>query len=238
MKTYKNSIKCAVISGLISTLFGCSQQFTYLNESSFLSLLGKKNVVLSPEHINALPYASIYAQVAGHNQVFMVLGYSSLSLSASPDSSAGHFTLKWLSADNKMLVTEHGRLIKTVNLHGQNLTASYSHQRDPLALGLLKSTTPHTWTRKVDWQPGYHVGYTLTSRFERQEESQLVINQKPISSVRFIEYVTNKELNVDFENQYWLDPYSGRVLASSQTPAPGMPQIKITVLKPFSEEYK
>ncbi|OEE74713.1 lipoprotein YmcC precursor [Enterovibrio norvegicus FF-162] len=233
MKNKLISLKAAALIGAVSLLSGCSQKFEDVQDTMSLALFGHDDVVLSPEKIEDLPYASLYAKTDTSGQSFMVLGYASPSVSNLPRPEQS-VQLKWLSANNEMLVTEFGRIVKTVNLIGGNLTASYSLDADPLALGLLNNATPYAWRRKVDFQPGYHSGYTLESRFELQGENTLMVNEKPVSTLHFIEYVHAPELNQRFENEYWLHPVSGDVIASKQTPAPGMASIELTILKPFA----
>ncbi|MEZ8028835.1 YjbF family lipoprotein [Enterovibrio norvegicus] len=233
MKNCKIGRKALALTGALFALSGCSQKFQDVQDTMSLALFGIDDVVVSADTVNDLPYASLYAKTDNGGQAFMVLGYANPSMSNLADPTH-HFQLKWLSATGEMLVTEHGRIVKTINLLGGNLSASYSHQADPLALGLLKSATPHVWTRKVDWQPGYHAGYALESRFQLQGENTLMVNEKPVSTVHVIEYVRAPQLDVAFENEFWLHPKTGHVIASIQTPAPGMPRIELTVLKPFS----
>ncbi len=234
----KNTIHFLFILFTGFSLIGCSQALNDLKDTPFFSSFKEKNIYLSNKRIQDLPFASIYAQIEGYPQVFMVLGFFSLPVSKSPDNFKKHFKLKWLSADHQMLVTEYGRIIKTVNLNGSNLSSSYSYQSDPLALGLLKKSTPKKWVRKVDWQPGNYIGYRLTSHFVNQGKTTLKINEKWKKVIYFIEDVTSPELDVTYQNHYWLHPESGAILASHQIPAPGMPNIKITLLKAFGQKGK
>lgn len=231
MKNY--ILKTIALIGASLVLSGCSQKFQDVQNTMSLALFGYDDVVIPAEKVDDLPYASLYAKTEKSGQAFMVLGYASPTMSALTKTT-DHFQLKWLSATGEMLVTEHGRIIKTVNLIGGNLSASYSQHADPLALGLLKSTTPKTWRHNVDWQPGNHVGYTLESRFEQQGNNMLMVNEKPVETIHFIEYVSAPQLDIHYENQFWLHPKTGHVIASIQTPAPGMPSIELTVLKPFA----
>lgn len=232
MKNIINLFKLVLPALALSALVGCSQKFQDVQDTMSLALFGNKDIVIPADKVNALPYASIYAKVDGNAQVFMVLAYAQPAYSALPDAKS-KVQLKWLSANNEMLVTEYGRIVKTVNLLSGNISASYSNQADPLALGLLKANTPTRWKRKVDWQPGLNFGYTITSRFDIQGKNILMINDQPVETLHVIEYASAPELDLQFENDFWLDPISGAVLASSQTPAPGLPKIEITLLKPY-----
>ncbi|MGF1765983.1 YjbF family lipoprotein [Enterovibrio makurazakiensis] len=233
MKELKTILQVAMSVVVITTLSGCSQKFQDVKDTMSLAVFGHEDIELNANQINDLPYASLYAKVEGSGQAFLVLGYANASFSNLPDG-IDNYQLKWLSANKEMLVTEHGRITKTVNLLSGNLEASYSHQADPVALGLLKNSTPRVWKRKVDWSPGYHTGYLLESRFELQGENTLMINEKPVETLHFIEYVSAPDLDIQFTNHFWLQPLSGHVVASTQTPAPGLPKIDITLLKPFA----
>ncbi|MDF2184447.1 YjbF family lipoprotein [Grimontia hollisae] len=232
----KNLIKILSVTSflcIVLSLTGCSQKFEAVRDTISLAFWGNEDIVLPADKVDNLPYASLYAKTAQGSQAFLVLGYAIPSTSNSaPD--PRNVTLKWLSATNEMIVTEHGRIIKTVNLNGSNLLASYSYQADPLALGLLNDETNTTWTRAIDWQPGNHSGFIVESRFERQGMRTLIVNGKSVHALHFLEYVYMPELDMSFTNAFWLHPETGNVIASVQTLAPGMPSIALTILKPYS----
>ena len=223
-----------------SVLAGCSQKFKDVNDTMKLAVLGDADTELHADDINNLPYASIYARIGNGPQAFMVLALAepapvfSYNTGNSTSKSGSPVQLKWLSSDNGMLVTEHGRLVKTLNLPQGNLVASHSPQPDPLQLGLHLPGTPLTWQRQIDWQPGYHYGYQLTSVFTRQDNAVVMINQRPVEVMHFIETVTVDVLDMSYDNEFWLDPATGKVLKSRQKIAPGLPYLDITLLKPFS----
>jgi len=91
-----------------------------------------------------------------------------------------------------MLVTENGRIVKTLNLQDGNL-------------------------------PGYHMGYHLSSTFHNDGIQLVDINGQQV-----------KALDRSYQNTFWLDPINGKVIKSQQYPAPGMPLITMTILKPFA----
>ncbi|MCW8328221.1 YjbF family lipoprotein [Photobacterium sp. SDRW27] len=226
---------------LISTsLTGCSQKFNDVNDTMKLAILGDADAELNADDITSLPYASIYARIDDGPQAFMVLALAEPSPAfgkkpTNPKSIQPTVTqLKWLSSDSGMLVTEHGRLVKTLNLPQGNLIETESIQPDPLQLGLHLSTTPLTWQRQIDWQPGYHYGYTLTSTFTRQDDAVVMINQHPVEVIYVTETVMVNDLDINYQNEFWLDPKTGKVLKSRQKIAPGLPSIDITLLKPYS----
>ncbi|MGF1726755.1 YjbF family lipoprotein [Photobacterium nomapromontoriensis] len=218
-------------------LSGCSQKFNDVNDTMQLALFGNADATLSAERISHLPYASIYATVDNGPQAFMVLAL------AEPTATFGNNqtkpnnitppTLKWLSSDNGMLITQAGRLIKTLNLPLGNLLSVSSAQVDPLINGLHLPNTARTWTRTIDWQPGYHAGYRVTSHFEQHPNQIIMINQQPKETLYFTELVAVEALDVTFVNAFWLDPTTGNVIKSHQKLAPSLPYVDITVLKPY-----
>ncbi|WP_338049183.1 YjbF family lipoprotein [Photobacterium sanctipauli] len=221
-------------------LTGCSQKFKDVNDTLSLAFFGDPDVELQSDEITNLPYASIYARVDDGPQAFMVLALaeSKPSLSSNQSSQQNNtpekLQLKWLSSDGGMLVTEHGRLVKTLNLPVGNLVNIASQQVDPLQAGLHLPNSPKTWQRIIDWQPGYHFGYTLTSTFDQQGTEIIMVNQQPVEAMHFKEAVYVEELDMSYNNQFWIEPTTGKVLKSQQKLAPGLPYIDITLLKPFS----
>ncbi|MEJ2767030.1 YjbF family lipoprotein [Photobacterium sp. MCCC 1A19761] len=212
---------------------GCSQKFNNVNDTLRLALLGETDIHKSHLEIQSLPYASMYARLGDGPQAFMVLALAEPKFGSNPDQQQS-VQLKWLSNDQGMLVTEHGRLIKTLNLPTGNLLMTQSTTTDPLALGLHLAKTPKRWQRRINWQPGYHFGYQLHSKFSNRGTAVILINESPVETLHFTEHVTVESLALNFDNDFWLHPQTGTVLKSRQKLAPGLPYIEMTLLKPFS----
>ncbi|PSV46799.1 YjbF family lipoprotein [Photobacterium indicum] len=219
---------------LSAGITGCSQKFNDVNDTLSLALFGDNDTELASDDVQRLPYASLYAQVDNGPQAFMVLALAEPALPLTPENPNKRTQLKWVSSDKGMLVTEGGRLVKSLNLPQGNLIETYSSQPDPLMLGLQRASTPMHWQRTIDWQPGYHFGYQLTSRFARQDNAVIMINERPVETWHFIESVTIDALDTSYKNQFWIDGKTGKVLKSQQTLAPGLPVIDMTLLKPYS----
>ncbi|MFB2637765.1 YjbF family lipoprotein [Shewanella bicestrii] len=235
MRINKNILPLIVVSAVCVGLSGCSQRISALNDTIKLAFLGTEDIVLSPEQVAAIPYASIYAKLDDTPQAFMVLGFAESKINlSSKKSSHEALELKWLSADKAMLVTVNGRLVKTHNLLTGNLAAVESAQPDPLLLGLHLNSTPKTWTRTLDWQPGYHYGYKAKSEFKLIAEESILINGFPTQALHFSEYVSVDTLNIQYQNEFWLNPLDGNVIKSRQKIAPNLPFIDITLLRPFA----
>ncbi|HIF9514532.1 TPA: YjbF family lipoprotein [Photobacterium damselae] len=238
MKIHKLTVS-VIASALL--LAGCSQRASDVNDTVKLALFGTPDVVKTAQEVRALPYASTYARIGDYNQIFMVLALAehkylqtNTNTNTNTNTHDNPLQLKWMSSDNGMLVTENGRIVKTFGLQDGNLLASNSTAPDPLWLNLTKKNTPTEWQRTISWQPGYHVGYQLTSKFTNLGSEIIDINGQPTNSVKFDESVTVKELNQTYHNTFWLNPTSGQVIKSIQYPAPGLPEIEMTLLKPFA----
>lgn len=228
--------KFAVSILLAISMTGCSQKYQDVQDTMSLALFGHDDVALPPQQVTDLPYASMYAKVEGSAQAFLVLAYAEPANHSENENT--RFQLKWLSANGEMLVTENGRIVKTVNLLNANLLGSYSDQPDPLALGLLNESTPKQWQRLVDWQPGNNFSVFLDSQFENKGAQTILVNDSPKETLYFVEHVQAPQINARYQNHFWLNAASGDVVASIQVPAPGFAAIETTVLKPFAGESK
>ncbi len=141
--------------------------------------------------------------------------------------------MKWLSANKELFVTQSGRIVKTVNLPEKNLDRIESELPDPLTLGLNKNTTPKDWSFLISWSPDYHEQYPATSHFEVKQVEPRKLISGTRNLLHVVEYVSIPLINQELVNNYWLDPKSGEVVTSIQTPAPNMPSFTLTTAKPY-----
>lgn len=235
MRIYTKLFPLLALSAFLISVSGCSQRISALNDTIKLAFIGDDDVTLNAEQIKANPYASVYVKIEDTPQAFVVLAFAEPKTSLSPVKMEPEaLELKWLSADKGMLVTVNGRLVKTHNLIAGNLAAVESLEPDPLLLGLHLSSTPKTWTRTIDWQPGYHYGYEVTSTFNLVAQESILINGTPTQALHFNERVSVEALNIEYQNEFWLNPQTGKVIKSHQKIAPDLPFIDITLLKPFA----
>ncbi|PTB31246.1 YjbF family lipoprotein [Photobacterium phosphoreum] len=226
-----------LLSATALLLSSCSQKITSINDTVRVAVQGTADVHKSAYDIAQLPYASTYVRIDNQSQLFMVLAFAESAsgetlTKTSPNTAPPQ--LKWLASDNGMLITQSGRIIKTVNLISGNLLATDSNNPDPLTLGLQLATTPKTWQRRIDWQPGYHSSYQLDSEFVFNQPEVLTINGKSVPVLRFSENVTVKQLDKHYSNTFWVEQHTGKVVKSQQYLAPSLPSVEMTILKPFS----
>ncbi|WP_256383778.1 YjbF family lipoprotein [Photobacterium toruni] len=221
---------------LFSFISGCTQKVNNVKDTVRLAIQGSADIHKSRYEISQLPYASTYVRIDNNNQLFMVLAFAETAAgkTITHNNKINPPQLKWLANDNGMLVTQSGRIIKTVNLSPGNLLATHSTSPDPLALGLHLATTPKQWQRTIDWQPGYHTGYQLDSVFVFDHAEVLTINGKSVPVLCFNENVLVKQLNTHYSNTFWVDQQTGKVVKSLQYIAPSLPSVEMTILKPFN----
>ncbi|PSW30368.1 YjbF family lipoprotein [Photobacterium phosphoreum] len=228
--------KLLLISATALFVSGCSQKITSINDTVRIAVQGTADIHKSANTIAALPYASTYVRIDNQSQLFMVLALAESATGetvTTPSSKTSPPLLKWLARDHGMLVTQSGRIVKTVNLAAGNLSTTTSKTVDPLTLGLHLATTPTTWQRHIDWQPGYHNGYQLDSQFVFDQPEVLTINGKSVPVLRFSENVTIKQLDRHYSNTFWIEQRTGKVVKSQQYIAPDLPSVEMTILKPF-----
>ncbi len=101
-------------------LQACSATTKGLGDSLWDSLFGTPGVQLTDDDIQNMPYASQYMQLNGGPQLFAVLAFSE------------NGQQKWVTQDGATIVTQHGRLVKTL-LGGDNLIDVNNLATDPLA---------------------------------------------------------------------------------------------------------
>lgn len=226
-----------LLSATTFFVVGCSQKITSVNDTVRLALQGTADMHKSTYDITQLPYASTYVRINNQSQLFMVLALAESATGetlTNAHSTATPPQLKWLASNNGMLITQSGRIIKTVNLSEGNLLTTHSTSPDPLSLGLHLATTPKQWQRTIDWQPGYHTGYQLDSNFVFDHAEVLTINGKSVPVLRFNENVLVKQLNKHYRNTFWIEQQTGKVVKSLQYIAPSLPRVEMTILKPFN----
>lgn len=234
MRIHKKLLSLLTISIVLVNTIACSQRISALNDTLKLAFIGDKDTQLSEQQVNNIPYASIYARIDDIPQAFIVLALAEPKFTLTLPPTPAITELKWLSADKAMLVTINGRLVRTSNLLTGDLIAVESNEPDPILLGLHLDSTPKTWTRTIDWQPGYHFGYRVNSHFSFIAKENILINDTPTQALHYLESVSVDNLNIQYQNEFWLIPETGHVIKSRQKIAPNQPFIEITLLKPFA----
>lgn len=129
----------------LPAITGLFSQTKELGNSLWDSLFGTPGVQLTDDDIQNMPYASQYMQLNGGPQLFVVLAF------------AEDGQQKWVTQDQATLVTQHGRLVKTL-LGGDNLIEVNNLAADPL-IKPAQIVDGATWTRTMGWTEYQQVRY-------------------------------------------------------------------------------
>lgn len=201
-------------------LAGCSPgQQGVVN--TFSAIWETKDVTMTDEAIQSLPYASSYFRIDGDKRAFLVLGYIEQG------------NLKWLSQDGSIVVTRQGRLVKTANLHSRNLLEVTSQMPDPL-LEAQRLANGQTWSWTIRWEEDQLLrSAALTSRFTRAEKDEvLTIAGESVPCQVWYEEVTSAVPEHQWQNVFWVDTRNGQVRQSHQMLGAGSYPVEMTILKP------
>lgn len=200
-------------------LQACTQTEQGLQQSLVSAVTGPQDITLTPQQIADTPYASLYARINHGPRIFVVLAFNE----------AG--SQKWVTADEAMLATVHGRLVKTLGLK-DNLQDVSNLAQDPLAQGLTLAEGAQ-WTRIIQWQEQGKVrADTATSRFHRLADSTLDIAGQQVPCRVWQESVTLSATQRQWHNTFWIDNRSGEVVQAQQTLAADDFPVETTLLKP------
>ncbi|ART81796.1 hypothetical protein CBP31_03475 [Oceanisphaera profunda] len=225
MKTafYAGLARAAALTAVL-LLTACSQRAADINHTLRVATVGYKDAVITKEYVTALPYAAIQFKWGDGPRVLSALAF------------AENDELKWVTQDKTMIVTQHGRLVRTLGFsHDLTYTANINQDPLPQLLQLWQQGKHELlrWGTEHDWQPGYYSGYQAISRFEYRGQEQVSILGEPVTLIKFSEQVVYPKLNIEQENTFWLAADTGVVIKSQQFIGPGLPAVEITLLKPY-----
>ncbi|ELB2967046.1 regulator [Vibrio parahaemolyticus] len=208
---------------LLLVLFGCTQKFNDVSATVQEAYGNYIDVEMTPEEINAVPYASAYLKLGNQKQVFVVLAF------AERNRLSGKKQLKWVSADKAMIVTENGHIVKTIGLQSGDLAGVYGDVPD-----FSPNLTSVNYALSYDWATQYRYGFpaNITRSYSGQETLTT-----PISSTMtnvYKEVVEFSSLSQSVENYYWVNE-QGQVVKTLQHLGPNMIPVELTILKGYSK---
>ncbi|WP_421158803.1 YjbF family lipoprotein [Aeromonas dhakensis] len=208
-------------------LSGCSTTSSDTYATLRYAFMGVDDVVVTEKKVRELPYASAYLRVGNNPQALVVLAF------ADPDGS-----LSWVSADNKLFVTNAGRLNKTMGLEN-DLYLTKSSWVDPLkkiADSPAYSINPNVmnWEYHAEWEKDYLSGYKIKTEFISLVPEKLIILEKSYDVMLIDELATVEHSHASWHNYYWFEHSTGRILKSQQQLGPDLPVIEMTILKPYA----
>ena len=216
--------KYLTILASLLLLSACTQKFNDVNAALDEALFGAEDVALTSDKIAELPYASSFVRINDGAQLFMVLAF------AEPNPTTGVMQLKWVSSDKAMIVTENGRVVKTLGLAQANLQSIESSTKTaPAFAELLQKQISRN--ASYSWKTTNSYLYHYQADISTSEFISTSLWQKQTTLV--YETVNIKNLDTSFTNRYWVDE-QGDVVKSIQYLGPKLGKIEMTILKPFS----
>ena len=214
-------IRLLVALPILSLTVGCTQKFNDVSATVQDAYNNYIDVELTPDEIEAVPYASAYLKIGSQKQVFVVLAF------AEHNPLTDKTQLKWVSADKAMIVTENGHIVKTIGLQTSNLAGIYGHIP-------TYSNASTTFSLSYDWSENDRYGFPASVL--RTYEGKDTVNT-PISSIQtdvYKETVSFTSLSENVDNLYWVNS-SGQVIKTLQHLGPNMVPVELTILKGYSK---
>ncbi|NID03401.1 hypothetical protein HBF26_00770 [Luteibacter jiangsuensis] len=216
------SLRAACFGGiglLLTALTACSSVSRGSLESLRLAVR-RETVHPTPASVAATPYFQMQANGPD--------GEAILILARVADGELG-----WYGAGRDAVFTRDGLVVKTVGLP-QDLDGTNFPAGNPFHDGLQHLSAPVTYSRRVDWSPGYRYGIALTATLEPKAIEDVDILGTVHRLRRIDEHVSAPALGVSMTNRYWIDPADGFVWKSRQYVAPGLP-LELIQLQPYRE---
>lgn len=223
------------------SLAGCSQGIGNMVELSAAAFSTPESVLLSRDEILALDYAANYFQLEDNPR------------SVVPLNQATNKQLSWRVGAYQFIHTQAGRVVASDALPDMPLQTS-ERDRDPLLCLQnlnrlpLGSGCPSQWQRRIVWksQQGEHTEHTelqhswVRSSVTRaaQPEPITLLNGSEFSAYRIDEQgewlaVSSSAEPQRFENTFWQDANSGRIVKARQFLSPRLGYLLSEELVPF-----
>lgn len=214
-------LKKLVLLLCLSSLMSCSG--TYHSYADMLKLAFNRTPDVQ------LPYS--FFTEAKHDYLYVKQGEQAQIAMALMFIESGQF--KWVSADRVVLVTEHGRVVRTIGLENDLLHLSAT-DADLLKQGVTRSGVT-SWQRQADWQNN-EFGYQLVSTFEYGPvESMQFFGQQldvvPLTeNVQYVADANFVRFDDKWQNRFWLEAKTGAVIKSQQMLAPWGEPFELTFI--------
>lgn len=245
-----NRIKGIVAAALaLPLLVACSSAYQDVYDAAryAFSNATAKDVTLSAERIAEFPYSGLYIRRGKQPQAFIVLGYI--------DQVGNAKQYSWISADSITIVTEAGRIVKTIGqtevltaaeLAEHDLIATSNRSTDPLHCLASHFNTSHannnvnnsaahcplTYERQIDYFDRGRARSTIaTSRFTvAPAPSITTLPGGDYQTYYVIEDGIFQANGKTFRNEFWLEA-DGHVLRSNQQIKPNDARITLEQVK-------
>jgi len=179
-----------------------------------LAISGPESVV-TVDKVNTLSGPALAARLGAAEAMLVSTG-------------TGTGIVEWYG-NTEMLLTQHGRVIKTAGLPADFIAPLAAN--DPFQTGLLSVADGTEVVRIVDYPARYQTGLRQHARYKRGRMETIEYMGKSQELQRVEEYIHMPELGFKATNRYWVEPDTGLVRRSIQHVAPDLPPLQLTLLK-------
>ena len=210
-------------------LSSCSGTYNAYVNMFKVALSADEDVVLPYAFFEQAKYDYLYVKYGDKPQVALALAFVEQD------------QLKWISADNGMLITRYGRIVSTLGLDNDLLYLT-NKGSDPL-LRPLNISSQSNYLRLADWQQGEY-GYQVRSTFTVQQGESLEFFGQILPVIKVIEQMRyeNPSNFVRFDNSwqnvFWVEAKSGRVLKASQQLQPGAERFELVFVSEIVRQFQ
>jgi len=171
------------------------------------------------EQINGIPYATILATIENNVPSLMVLGY------------VDGDKLQWIASDSASIVTQYGRVVRTVGLPN-DIQFQGSSQLDILSQNPHHIDNVEKYNLSLEYIDGAvkNVGLACELMFDGEERIEILdIFHDTHRLVEVCESTNDKKI----KNIFWVDQTDGFIWRSQQRLLNGNYDIEINVLKRY-----
>ena len=171
------------------------------------------------EQIESIPYATITARLEDAVPSLMVLGYIDGK------------KLQWVASNNASIVTENGRLVRTVGFD-QNITYVSFVDGDPLSDGRALSEKSFSYGVFVETLGNRPDAISYQCELKPDGREVITILEYTYDTLVYEEKCTSHK-GEKLENKYWIDSKDGFMWRSYQKIYSTDFHLEINILKPF-----
>ena len=172
------------------------------------------------DDVARVPFASLGVRVDDAPEILVVLAASE------PDG------LHWRPADGSLLVTRHGRITR-VSGRLTDVRVAPGDGNDPVASGRIGASETEDCIRFLDFPKVRRYGIVVRSVLQRVGDAPVKLLRGETQTVKFSEIGGSDTIGWQFENEFYLDPRTGKIVQSRQSVTPETGPFELRVLRPF-----
>lgn len=219
--------KKLLVMSVLMFLTACSGTYRTYVEMFELALKPQPDAVLSYSELTSDNPDYLYAKLGDQPRSVMGLLFIEQD------------QFKWTSANQVILVTEQGRIVRTSGLENDLIYTSNT-LADPVKAAAF---TNASWGRMLDWEAGEY-GYVVKSTFAVTENQFLTFFGQQIKVRKVVETLsydtpsTYWRFDGVWQNIFWFDETSGKLLQSQQMLAPGMQPLELIFITEVARQLQ